>query len=109
MKKRLNLTQFHYESGITASTTQTQGKQILTHDINEISVCANTNDVVTLPDAFPGLQVTVINDGAETLQVYPFSGDQIDNAGANISTTLATTKSARFESYKAGRWAKFAN
>lgn len=109
MKKRLNLTQYYHESGITASTTQTQGKQILTHDINEISVCATTNDVATLPDAIPGLQVTVINDGAETLQVYPFSGDQIDNAGANVSTTLATTKSAIFESYKPGHWVKFTN
>jgi hypothetical protein len=109
MKKRLNLTEFHHENGITASTTQTQGKCILTHDINEISVCANDNDVCTLPDAIPGLRVTVINDGAKILQIFPFSGDQIDNAGANISTTLATTKSAVFESYKPGYWAKFPN
>lgn len=109
MKKRLNLTIYHYEPGITASTTQTQGKQMLTHDINEVSVCANANDTVTLPDAIPGLKVTVINDGAETLKIYPFSGDQIDKAGANVSTTLATTKSAIFISYKGGNWVKFAN
>jgi predicted transcriptional regulator len=109
MKKRLNLAQYHVESDITASTTQTQGKCILTHHVNEISVCATTNDVVTLPDAIAGLQVTVINAGAQTLQVFPFSGDHIDNGAVNASTTLATTKSAIFISYKHGYWVKFAN
>lgn len=109
MKKRLNLTQYKYESGITASVTQTQGKQILTHDINEISVCATTSDVVTLPDAIPGLSVTVINNGLQTLQVFPFSGDYIDAGAVNASTTLATTKSAIFQSYKSGHWVSFPN
>lgn len=108
MKKRLNLTIHSVERGITASTTQTQGKQVLTHDINEIATCGTTNDVVTLPDAIPGLQMTVINNGAQTLQIYPASGDDL-GGGTNASTTLATTKSAMFISYSAHKWVKFTN
>lgn len=108
MKKRLNLTIYSVERGITASTTQTQGKQILTHDINEIATCATTNDTVTLTSAIPGLQMTVINDGVEILQIFPASGDDL-SAGTNLSTTLATGKSAVFVSYSAHKWVKFSN
>lgn len=108
LKKTLNLTTFSVERGITASTTQTQGKGNLTHDINEIATCANANDVVTLPRCHPGYRVTVVNSGAETLQIYPASGDDL-GGGANASTTLATTKSAIFESYSDGKWVKFTN
>lgn len=108
LKKTLNLTTFSVERGITASTTQTQGKGGLTHDINEIAVCANANDTVTLMRCHPGYRVTVINNGAQDLQIFPASGDNL-GGGVNVATTLATTKSAIFESYSDGNWVKFTN
>ena len=96
------------ERAITASTDQTQGLAVLTHEINEIATCANTSDVVTLPPCSPGMRVMVINSGAETLQIYPSSGDDL-GGGANASTTLATTKSAEFIGYNNTNWIKFAN
>ncbi len=108
MKKRITLTQHTYEARITASTTQTQGKCMITHDINEISTCGTTNDVITLMPCKAGLRVTVINNGAQSLQIFPASGDNL-GAGVNTSTTLATGKSAIFESYNATNWVKFTN
>jgi len=95
-------------AAITASTTQTQGQQPLTADYNQISVCANANDTVTLPPAATGMQIVVTNSGAQTLQIFPASGDNL-GAGVNASTTLATTKSAIFQAYDATNWIKFTN
>ena len=90
-------------AGITASTTQTQGQQALTKDVNEISVCANANDTVTLPAALAGRSCLVINNGAQTLQVFPASGDDL-GAGVNTSTTIATTSRKLFVAYDGTNW-----
>lgn len=91
------------EAGITASTTQTQGEGPLTKDINEISTCANSNDTVTLPSAVAGMSVLVINNGANTAQIFPASGDNL-GAGVDSSTTLSTGASQRFTAYDATNW-----
>jgi len=76
-------------TGLTASTTQTQGQVPLTKTVNRVTTCANTNDAVTLPAAAQGRACTVINRGAQTLQVFPASGDAIDTGAADASTTIA--------------------
>lgn len=88
---------------ITASTTQSQGQQPLTSDVNNVSVCANANDVVTLPAAIAGHKITVINSGAQILQVFPASGDDL-GAGVNASTTIAAGASKTFVAYDATNW-----
>ena len=64
-------------TGITASTTQTQGQQPLPGSYNEVSVCANNNDVVTLPGTASGELCIVINNGAKRLQVFPALGQDL--------------------------------
>jgi hypothetical protein len=90
--------------GLTASTTQTQGQGALTHQINQISVCAHDNDTVTLPTAVAGMMIAVINEGAHTLQIFPASGDQIGSGAANASTTLATLHNAYWVCHGTGHW-----
>lgn len=94
---------FSTASGITASTTQTQGQGGLANDVNQVSTVANTNDVVTLPVASTGRTCVVINDGAQTLQVYPASGDNL-GAGLNTSTTIAAGAAKRFVSWDNDNW-----
>jgi hypothetical protein len=91
-------------NGITASTTQTQGQMPLTAELNEVTVCANANDVVTLPAAAPGRRCVVINDGANTLQVFPASGDEIHNLGVDASTTVAAGFTLDVDAYNATNW-----
>lgn len=88
---------------ITASTTQTQGQQALTNDINEISICANANDTVTLPVALAGRHCTVINNGAQTLKIFPASGDDL-GAGVNASTTLVAGTRVFYVAYDSTNW-----
>jgi hypothetical protein len=79
-------------AGITASITQTQLQGLIISGINEVSVCANDNDTITLPDAVAGMSVTVINNGANILQIFPYTDDSIDAGAADASTTLAAGK-----------------
>jgi len=90
-------------AGLTASTTQTQGQGALTAEINEVATVANASDTVTLPTAAAGLHITVINNGANTLQIFPASGDNL-GAGADTATTLAAGSEAVFIAYDATNW-----
>lgn len=96
-------------AAITASVTQTQGQQPLTKEINQISVCANSNDTVTLPAATAGERITVVNNGANTLRIYPASGDAIDGLAVNAPTTIAAGISAVYHSYNGTTWISFSN
>lgn len=93
--------------GLTASTTQTQGQGVLTAVINQVSVCANANDVRTLPAARVGLLCVVANDGAQTLQLFPASGDAIDAGSVNASTTIATGKRRLLMALDSTTWVSF--
>lgn len=88
---------------ITASTTQAQGQGALTTDINEVSTCVNVNDTVTLPAALAGRHCLVINNGANTLQVFPASGDDL-GAGVNTSTTITSGSRKLFIAYDTTNW-----
>lgn len=96
-------------AGITASTTQTQGQGALTVPtgavelIAQVATVANANDTITLPAAVANLIILVINDGANTLQIFPASGDNL-GAGANTATTLAAGATATFVAYDSTNW-----
>ena len=90
-------------AGITASTTQSQGQQPLSSEINEVSTCANANDVVTLPSAFAGRRCAIINNGAQTLQIFPASGDDL-GGGVDTATTLAAGNTVEFVAYDSTNW-----
>lgn len=91
-------------AGITASTTQSQGQQPLTKDVNEISTVANANDTVTLPSALTYAKfITILNNGANTLQIFPASGDNL-GAGVDTATTLAAGSNITFVNYDATNW-----
>lgn len=89
------------ESGITASTTQTQGQQPLTKMVNEISTCANANDVVTAPNLLGGMHFTVINNGAATLDVFPASGEDL-GGGTDTAVSIAPGSAAMWVCYTDG-------
>lgn len=91
-------------AGITASTTQTQGQGALTASVNNVSVCANANDTVTLPTASAGLIVQIYNNGAQTLQVFPASGDNVDGAGVNTAVTMTAGSNHIFTAHDATNW-----
>ena len=92
------------ERSITASTTQTQGQQPLTAIASLVETVANANDVVTLPAAVAGLSCEVVNAGANTLQIFPASGDAIQGGATNASVTLGAGNSVRFRAFDSTDW-----
>jgi hypothetical protein len=78
------VTEYHSMSyGSTASVTQTQGSGAQTSSYVNVKTCANENDTITLArnQRGAGTVMFVINSGAETLQVFPYSGEEIVGAG----------------------------
>lgn len=91
------------DAGLTASTTQTQGNGELFSSFNEVAIVANTNDTVTFPTAERGKYCEVINNGANTLQIFPAAGDDL-GAGVDTAITLAAGSFIRFRAYDAINW-----
>ncbi len=91
------------ESGITASTSQSQGNGALTAQINEVDTVANPNDTVTLPAAVIGLRVEIINNGDNVLQIFPASGDDL-SMGVDNSITLDDNESIVYTAYDTTNW-----
>jgi hypothetical protein len=62
---------FGGRDALTASTTHSiAGGTPIDRNICRFSVVANAGDAATLPFGFPGLAITVVNAGANTMQVY---------------------------------------
>lgn len=97
------------ETGITASTTQTQaGAQLVTKAVVEVATVANANDTIRLTDApsVAGISRRMIirNNGANTLQIFPAVGDAINGGAVDASITLAANTSIRLFSTDATNW-----
>jgi hypothetical protein len=85
-------------AGITASVTQTQGQGVLTTSTNIVSTVATDDDTVTLPGAIAGQYITIVNNGANRLQIFPASGDNL-GAGVDIATKLRPGRILEFFCY----------
>ncbi len=89
--------------GITASTSQSQGNGAMDGRFNEVSVVGSDNDTVTMPEASAGRQCIVINNGANTLQIFPALGDDL-GTGVNLSTTLEANETIEYLAYNSVNW-----
>jgi hypothetical protein len=95
-------------AGITAATTQTQAAATaLTAMVNEVSTVANANDCVLLPAASAGRPVFIINNGANTLQIFPKVDDAINDVAVDGSVTLAAAAKGLYVSYNTTTWEAF--
>lgn len=89
---------------ITADVGSVQGGNAITKGINEIAVCATGGDAVTLPLAAAGQTVYIVNHGAQSADVFPASGDAINEGAANAAKALAADAAMLCHSYDATNW-----
>jgi hypothetical protein len=74
-------------TGLTADVGSSQGDGVITSTYNVYSTVATAGDAATLPATFAeGTVIYVKNDGAESMDVFPASGD---DAGAGLNTAVA--------------------
>jgi hypothetical protein len=93
------------QQSVTANgTSQAAGTQI-TATITNFTTVASSG-VAILPKAVAGTLILVLNNGANTLTIYPFATtDTIDSAAAGASVSLSTTsRGAWFYAVATGVW-----
>lgn len=77
----------------------------LTGQVNRITVCASANDSVRLPVSVAGYAgFMVINDTANSLQVFGAGADTINNVAAATGVAVAAGKSLLVGCPVAGKW-----
>jgi hypothetical protein len=91
------------QSGITASTIQSQGEGPLTAILNRIQIVANNKDTNTLPQPKAGKTCIVINDGANILQLYPPVGKDLGR-GVDLPDYLAQKEIVTYKAYDSFTW-----
>ena len=90
-------------TAVSAAGTTQGGATALTTSYNVVTTVA-LNAGVVLPTASAGLTVVVVNQGANTLNVYPASGAQIDAAGTNVAVTLVVAASTTYQASSSTQW-----
>jgi len=105
---KLTVFQYIYRScanGLTALAGGGQtGATNLTGQLNRVTTVATAADSVQLPTAKAGMQIFVKNTSANSLNVFPYSGDAINALSANAAYALATVKAALFVCCVDGTW-----
>jgi len=93
-------------AGITATNPGAQLDNPITTEVFEVSTVANAADAVTLPTAVAGLSVYIINNGANSLEIWPYTSD---NAGAGVDTAINLAAGANLHliAYDAVNWETF--
>jgi hypothetical protein len=93
--------------GVSAALTATgisQGTALaLTRPINDVTTVAASTGVV-FPAATPGMRIVIRNGGANTLNVYPASGAQINALGTNVAFPLTITTVLEFIALSTTQW-----
>lgn len=78
---------------------------LLTTTVNRVTTVATAADSVKLPAALAGSRVVVFNKAAaNSLNVFPSTGDNINALAANAAYALAATKGAEFYCAVNGTW-----
>lgn len=71
---------------------------------SRITVVATAGDSVVLPASAPGLELLVINHGANPMQVYGNGADQIDDQAAGTGVSQMQNSMVIYSSASAGKW-----
>jgi hypothetical protein len=93
--------------GVSPALTSVGNSQgtalLLTRPINDVTTVAASTGI-RLPVATPGMRIVIRNGGANTLNVYPASGAQINGLGSNVAFGHTITTVLEFVAFTATQW-----
>lgn len=96
------------KSGIVAFAGGGQANATpLTSDNNIVGTVATAADSVKLPAAVFGTSILVLNDTANSMNVFPQSGEAINAGAADAAIAQATKIGALYTCMKTGLWTRF--
>ena len=91
---------------IVAAAGGGQGAAVqITAQLSRVTTVATIADSVKLPASVAGLTIAILNSGANSLNIFPATGDAINALGANAAFALASGGvTTYFVCYTAGQW-----
>ncbi len=93
------------QDALTAFAGGGQGSATkITSSIARFATVATAADSSVLPSAVAGMEITVVNSGAASMNVFPASGEKIDGGSTNAAVAIVNGKSATFYCTVAGQW-----
>jgi hypothetical protein len=94
-----------YIDGLTAHAGGGQGSALLiTTMLSRFTIVATAGDSAILPPGVGGMNITVINASATSMNVFPDIGSTINALSANTAFALAAGKTAVFVTTVPGAW-----
>lgn len=94
-----------WDNSLTAAAGGGQANAFaLNYRNSRFTTVATIADSAVLPQAVVGMCLSVVNAAANSMNVFPYSGDAINALGANAAFALAGGKTADFYCSNAGQW-----
>jgi hypothetical protein len=93
-------------TAVSAAGSSQSDAQAIAKQYNRVTTAA-AGQGVKLPTGEAGMLVTVANDGANTLKVYPVASSSIDSLSANAAVLLPVGWRAKFYALTATLWLSF--
>ena len=90
-------------SALTAAGSTQGTALLLTRPINDVTTVAASTGVV-LPAATAGMRIVIRNGGANSLNVYPASGGQINALGTNVAFAHSISTVLEFVAFSTTQW-----
>jgi len=87
----------------TAGGGQTNAYQISSQTAR-VAVVATSGDSVQLPSSAPGLEILLINHGANPMQVFGNGTDQIDDVASSTGVSQMQNSFVLYSCASAGKW-----
>jgi hypothetical protein len=96
---------FSAADGLTARAGGGQGTATaITTQMARFTTVATIADSAVLPAAVPGMSYTVSNAAANSMNVFPATGEIINGLAANAAFAVAGAKTCEFVCMKSGQW-----
>ena len=94
-----------YTEGVTAHAGGGRAAAVpIIGMITRVTTVATAADSVVLPTAVPGLDLTIINAGANAMQVFGNGSDTIDGTAGATGVSQAAGKTVQYLSTASGAW-----
>lgn len=105
LNRAINNPLVSFLSGITATPAGTVANSVLiTETFSQIDTVASAADGVALPAAAPGVEFTLVNAGANAMQVFARGGSTINAAAGATGLSQAAGTTAIYICARQGQW-----
>lgn len=102
-----NLPTQNYTEGMTARAGGGRASATpITTSLTRVTTVASANDSVVLPTAAPGIYLTIINAGANAMQVFAAGSDTIDGVAGATGYSQPAGKTVNYATTATGAWHK---